>query len=91
MRNIVPRAELALILIMVAGFLLIVQEWSFGLFQIGLLTVMAATILNIAVGNLPRSAGLWQALRLTALILLIVAAVFAAGIFLVPYLARLGG
>jgi hypothetical protein len=52
---------------------------------------MTATILNIAVGNLPRGAGLWQALRLTVLILLIVAAVFAAGIFLVPYLAQLGG
>jgi hypothetical protein len=91
MRGIVPRAELALILIMVAGFLLIVQQWSFGLFQIGLLTVMAATILNIAVGNLPRSAGLGRALRLTLMILLIVAGVFAAGILLVPYLARLGG
>jgi hypothetical protein len=91
MRGIVPRAELALILIMVLGFLLIVQQWSFGLFQIGLLTVMTATILNIAVGNLPRTAGIWQALRLTLLILFIVAAVFVVGILLVPYLARLGG
>jgi hypothetical protein len=91
MRGMVPRAELALIVIMILGFLLIVQQWSFGLFQIGLLTVMTATILNIAVGNLPRAAGLWQATRLTFVILLIVAAVFAAGIVLVPYLARLGG
>jgi hypothetical protein len=91
MRGIVPRAEFALILIMVLGFLLIVQQWSFSLFQIGLLTVMTATILNIAVGNLPRAAGLGQALRLTLIILLIVACVFAAGILLVPYLARLGG
>jgi hypothetical protein len=68
-----------------------VQQWSFSLFQIGLLTVMTATILNIAVGNLPRAAGLGQALRLTLIILLIVACVFAAGILLVPYLARLGG
>ncbi|MBW4023976.1 MAG: hypothetical protein HIU92_12720 [Proteobacteria bacterium] len=91
MRGIVPRAELALILIMVLGFLLIVQQWSFGLFQIGLLTVMAATILNIAVGNLPRNASLGRALRLTVLLLAIIAVVFAAGILLVPYLARLGG
>lgn len=91
MRGIVPRAELALILIMVLGFLLIVQQWSFGLYQIGLLTVVTATLLNIAVGNLPRGAGLWQALRLTVLLLAIIALVFAAGILLVPYLARLGG
>ena len=91
MRGIVPRTELALILIMGMGFLLIVQQWSFVAYQVGLLTVMAATILNIAVGNLPRSAGLGRALWLTALLLSIVATVFVAGILLVPYLARLGG
>ena len=91
MNRIVPRAELALILVMGAGFLLIVQQWSFALYQIGLLTVMAATILNIAVGNLPRGAAPWRALRLTLLLLSIVAGVFIAGILLVPSLARLGG
>jgi hypothetical protein len=91
MRGIVARAELALILIMGLGFLLIVQQWSFAGYQIGLLTVMAATILNIAVGNLPRTAGLGRSLRLTVILLSIVAAVFVAGILLVPYLARLGG
>ena len=88
---IVGRAELALILVMALGFLLIVQQWSFAAYQVGLLTVMAATVLNIAVGNLPRTAGPGRALGLTRFILAIVAAVFAAGIFLVPYLAQLGG
>ena len=88
--TIVGRAELALILVMAAGFLLIVQQWSFAAYQIGLLTVMAATVLNIAVGNLPRAAGAARALGLTLFILAIVAAVFAAGIVLVPYLAQLG-
>jgi Na+-translocating ferredoxin:NAD+ oxidoreductase RnfE subunit len=91
MRGIVPRAELALILIMGLGFLLIVQQWSFAGYQLGLLTVIVATILNIAVGNLPRAAGLGRALRLTFVLLAIVAVVFVAGIVLVPYLARLGG
>ncbi len=88
--GIVGRAELVLILVMAAGFLLIVQQWNFAAYQIGLLTVMAATVLNIAVGNLPRGAGPARALGLTLFILAIVAVVFAAGIFLVPYLARLG-
>jgi hypothetical protein len=90
-QNIVGRAELVLILVMAAGFLLIVQQWSFAAYQFGLLTVMAATVLNIAVGNLPRNAGPARALGLTVFIVGIVAAVFAAGIFLVPYLAQLGG
>ena len=89
-RAIVGRAELALILVMGLGFLLIVQQWSFAAYQVGLLTVMAATVLNIAVGNLPRAAGPGRALGLTLCILAIVAAVFAAGIVLVPYLAQLG-
>ena len=87
---IVARAELVLILVMGLGLLLIVQQWSFAAYQIGLLTVMAATVLNIAVGNLPRAAGAVRALGLTLFILAIVAAVFAAGILLVPYLAQLG-
>ena len=62
---IVGRAELALILVMALGFLLIVQQWSFAAYQVGLLTVMAATVLNIAVGNLPRTAGPGRALGLT--------------------------
>ncbi len=90
-QNIVGRAELLLILVMAAGFLLIVQQWSFAAYRIGLLTVMAATVLNIAVGNLPRTAGPLRALALTLMIVAIVAAVFIAGILLVPYLAQLGG
>ena len=89
-RSFVPRLELALILVMAGGVLLIVQSWSFGAYQLGLLTVMAATMLNIAVGNLPRQAGPGRALALTLGILGIVAAVFGLGIVLVPYLAMLG-
>jgi len=88
--SIVPRAEAALIIILCLGFLLIIQQWNFPLYQFGLEVVMAGTILNIAVGNLPRNAGPVRALVLTLLILALVVAVFAAGILLVPYLAMLG-
>jgi hypothetical protein len=88
--GIVPRAEAALIIIMCLAVLLIAQQWSFPTYQFGLLVLMAATVLNIAVGNLPRSASAGRAVMLTGGILLIVAAVFGAGILLVPYLATLG-
>ncbi len=87
---IVPKLELTLILLMCTGFLLLVQQWSFVLYQIGMLTVMAAALLNIAVGNLPRQASPLRAALLTLGILGIVAFVFLAGILLVPYLARMG-
>ncbi len=89
-RHLVARAELALIAALGLGFLLILQTWSLGLYQVGLVVMLAATLLNIAVGNLPRDASLRRALLLTAGILAIVVAVFALGIVLVPTLAQLG-
>lgn len=89
-RHIVPRAEFTLIALMGLGFLLILQTWSFTLYRLGLLLVLGATLLNIAVGNLPRTAPPGRALLLTGLLLLIVAAVFVVGILLVPTLTQMG-
>lgn len=84
------RTEAALILLMVLGFILIAQQWSFDLYQGGLLTVIGATILNIAVSNVPRAARGWRIFRFVVMFLAITAAVFGVGILLVPYLAALG-
>jgi len=90
MSRLVARVELALIGLMLVGFVLIVQQSAFGLYQVGLLTVMASTLLHIAVGNLPRDVGVARTLLWTLLILAMVAAVFVLGILLVPVLAQLG-
>ena len=90
MSRVIARTELALICIMALGFVLIAQQASFGLYQVGLLTVISSTLLHIAVGNLPTDAGLVRTLLWTVTILVIVAAVFGAGILLVPLLAQLG-
>ena len=88
--RLLPRIELLLILLMMAGFVLIAQQWSFALYQLGLLTVICATILNIAVGNVPRAARGWRALRAVVTILAVTGAVFVLGVVAVPYLAELG-
>ncbi len=90
MSRVIARAELILICIIGIGFLLIAQQAAFGLYQVGLLTVMGATVLHIAVGNLPRDVGPARTLLMTVIILCVVAAVFYAGILLVPVLAQLG-
>ncbi len=87
---IVPRVEAALLSVMGLGILLVLQWWSFPLYQIGLVVLVLATLLNIAVGNLPRDASARRSLVLIAGILLLVAAVFGIGIVLVPVLAELG-
>lgn len=88
--RLLARAEAALILLMLLGFVLIAQQWSFGLYQAGLLTVIGATVLNIAVTNVPRASRGWGVFRGLAAILAATAAVFGLGIALVPYLAMLG-
>jgi len=88
--GILPRIELLLIVLMMAGFALIAQQWSFSLYQLGLLTVIFAAILNIAVGNVPRAARGWRAFGAVSIILGVTAAVVVIGILLVPYLSRLG-
>jgi hypothetical protein len=87
---IVPRLEAGLLSVMGIGILLVLQWWSFPLYQIGLVVMVVATLLNIAVGNLPRDAAPVRAALMTAGILLLVAAIFAIGIVLVPVLAGLG-
>lgn len=84
------RAELVLIILMVLGCVLIAQQWNFVLYQAGLLTVIGATLLSIAVGNVPRAARGIRAVGAIVIILAVTAALFIIGILLVPYLARLG-
>jgi len=89
-QNVVPRTEIVLLFILGLGFLLVLQTWFFALYRIGMITIIAATLLNIAVGNLPRDAAPKRAIMLTFMLLCIIGFVFVLGILLVPYLAQLG-
>ncbi len=83
-------AELVLILSLCLGLVLIAQRFSMAVYQIGLGIVLVSTFLEIAVGNLPKDAGLGRSLKLILLFLGIIAGVFALGIYLVPTLTHLG-
>ncbi len=84
------RAELTLILAMLVGILLVAQPWSFDVFRIGLCLLMTATFLQIAVGNVPKTLGFAATAIRVVIIVAVIVALFALGVFLVPYLARLG-
>ena len=73
-----------LILVMVVGFVLIAQQRDKGLYQIGLPLLVVAAFLQIAFGNIPPSAGFVKSAKLLILTWVIVAAVFALGIWLAP-------
>lgn len=89
-KPIVPRVEATLLCILGLGFLMVLQTWSFAVYHYGLLIIICGTLLNIAVGNLPRNAGPLRALLMTVVLLVVVAIVFTIGIYLVPTLAQLG-
>ncbi|TXH34213.1 MAG: hypothetical protein E6Q98_19520 [Rhodospirillaceae bacterium] len=89
-RSFPVKAEIVLICAMLIGFALIAQQWSMTLYKVGLGIVVLSTLLEIAVGNLPKTASVGRSLTIIAVILAIVLAVFLIGIALVPYLTNLG-
>ncbi len=89
-RSFPERLETILIIAMLLGILMIAQRFNLDLFQWGLGLLVGATLLQIAVGNLPKDASVLRSLLLIALGLGIIAAVFALGIWLVPVLSNLG-
>jgi hypothetical protein len=73
-----------LIVVMVVGFVLIAQQRSKDLYQVGLPLLVVAAFLQIAFGNIPPSAGLVKSMKLLILTWVIVAVVFGLGIWLAP-------
>ena len=84
------RLERVLIAVLLLAIALIAQPFDIRLYRIGLLVLVGATLLQIAVGNLPAEAGPGRSLMLIAMILAVVAAVFGLGIALTPFLSQLG-
>ncbi len=79
-----------LLSILVFAGLLIVQPWVKELYQLGMLLLIGAALLEIGAGNIPANADFRYSIMVLAIALVVVAAVFSLGIFLVPYLVALG-
>ena len=88
--SFVGRAEQVLIAAMAVGIVMIAQRYSIALFRWGLGILVGATFMQIAVGNLPQDASAMRGIVISIVILAVVAAVFAVGIWLVPILSQLG-
>jgi hypothetical protein len=84
------RAERVLIAGMLIGIVLIMQRININLFKAGLSILVVSTLLQIAVGNIPKSGSVAGSLVRIVIILAVVALIFAIGILLVPTLSRMG-
>ena len=84
------RLERVVIAALLLAIALIAQPLDIRLYRVGLLILVGATLLQIAVGNLPKDAGPGRSLAIIGAILLAVAGVFGLGIALTPFLSQLG-
>ncbi|EEW25250.1 hypothetical protein [Rhodobacter ferrooxidans] len=89
-RSFPERLEMALIVGLCLGIVLIAQRYSVTIYRVGLSILVISTLLQIAVGNLRKDAGVWASLRFIAIILAVIATVFGIGILLVPTFSQLG-
>ncbi|MFW6139339.1 MAG: hypothetical protein ACOC7U_09210 [Spirochaetota bacterium] len=81
--------QAVMIVILLLSLVLIAQQISIRVYQIGFVMLVAATFLQIGFGNIPSEAGLWRSMKLLGIVLFILAAVFSLGIFVAPYLIKL--
>ncbi len=85
------RAAQLLIAAMVIGIVMIAQRYSVLVYRWGLVLLVGATLLQIAVGNLPADASAARSVVLSLAILARGAGRFyALGVWLVPVLSNMG-
>jgi hypothetical protein len=89
-KNFAEIVHAILIILILLSFILIIQQGSKILYQMGFILLVASTFVQIVFGNVPPTANFKQSMKLLGIGLSIVAAVFILGIILAPHLANLG-
>ena len=84
------RFQAILIVVLFATFLLILQQWSKQLYQIGLPLLVVAAFLQIAFGNIPPTTGFVKSMGLLLLTWGIVAVLIVVAVQITPSLIQLG-
>jgi hypothetical protein len=84
------RFQAALIVVMFATFLLILQQGNKQLYQIGLPLLVLAAFLQIAFGNIPASTRFMKSMGLLLMTWVIVALLIVVAVRITPSLIQLG-
>jgi 1,4-dihydroxy-2-naphthoate octaprenyltransferase len=82
--------HLALVILLLVSFVLITQQQSRSLYQIGFMLLVASTFVQIVFGNVSPSANFKRSMKFLGVGLIIITAVFALGIIVTPLLVNLG-
>ena len=84
------RLQTVFVALMLLSIVMIGQQVSQTVYQIGLILLFASVLLNIAISNVPSHYGPGRTLRLASLFFLIVVAIFGISFAIVPTLYSLG-
>ncbi|MEN8233482.1 MAG: hypothetical protein ABFR89_00985 [Actinomycetota bacterium] len=84
------RIQLTWIFILIVALVGIGQSFSFGVYQLSMVTMVAAGMSQIAIGNVPPDAPSARFFRFLAIFAVVIVVVFAISIVSIPYLVNLG-
>ena len=88
--SFVDRLETILMALILIGIVLVAQQWSVKIFRVGLTILVLSTLLQIAVGNVPRHFSAGKSIVRIVILLGVVALMFGLGILAAPYFAQIG-
>ncbi|GAP20898.1 hypothetical protein [Leptolinea tardivitalis] len=84
------RFQTVLIVVLLISLVLIGQQFSKTIYQIGLVLLIVSTFLQIGASNIDPKADFKGSMKVMGIAMSIVVVVFTAGILLVPYFLDLG-
>ena len=82
--------QLILVIWMLVSIVMIGQQVSMNIYQLGLLSLVFTAFSQIAFGNIPATAGFGRSMNLYIRYMLIVVLIFVVSILAAPYLVSLG-
>lgn len=84
------KVQAGLIVALILSFLLIMQQQSQLVYQVGILLLIVATLVQIPFGNINPQADTRTSLATFARLFVILIVIFGIGIFIAPYLVEMG-
>jgi membrane protease YdiL (CAAX protease family) len=84
------RFQSILIIVLILSLVLIAQQFSKTVYQIGIVMLIVSTFLQIGASNIDPKADFKGSMKVMGIAMTIVAVVFTAGIYLVPIFLHLG-
>lgn len=81
--------QMLLIALLIVSFVCIAQQWSAAIYRFGLILLIVTTFVQIAFGNIAGTANVKQSMKIVGITFAVIAAIFAVGILIAPYLVNM--